>query len=56
MPVNTERKRAVLIAALMTELSALDEFGAMVAAAHLQAAIDALRSTSSAELDPSNLE
>ncbi|TCM21997.1 hypothetical protein EDF56_101674 [Novosphingobium sp. PhB165] len=54
--MNTERKRAALIEALMAKLPDLEEFGAFVAAAHLQAAIDALRVPSNAEQEDSNSE
>lgn len=54
--MNIERKRAELIEALIDKLPDLEEFGAPIAAAHLQAAIDALRKPSDTEQDCTNVE
>ncbi|WP_395333413.1 hypothetical protein WBP06_07565 [Novosphingobium sp. BL-8H] len=54
--MNTEHKRAELIEALMAKLPELEEFGAPIAAAHLQAAIDALRKPSDTEQDWTDVE
>lgn len=54
--MNTEQKRAALIEALLSKLPELEEFGADMAAAHLQAAIDALRKHSDTEQDCTDTE
>lgn len=56
MLVNTEAKRSALIEAMTANLAQLDALGADIAAAHLQAAIDALRRYSGMEQDPSDLD
>lgn len=54
--MNTEQKRAALIEDLLSKLPELEQFGASVAAAHLQAAIDALRKSSDTEQDCTDTE
>lgn len=54
--MNTEAKRSALIEAMTANLALLDELGADIAAAHLQAAIDALRRYSGMEQEPSDLD
>lgn len=54
--MNIEAKRSALIEAMMANLAQLENLGAEIAAAHMQAAIDALRRDSALDQDPSDLD